>query len=140
MLRAAAALILAAVPVLADNDWRDRDDWRRGRRDANWGRSSRGNISVVNRTIYDLRAAASRNRVDGHERGHFREALEDLDRFRYRWTRDGRFDEGRLDSAIENIADLARADQIHPSDRRALTRDLYALREFRSMRGGSGWR
>jgi hypothetical protein len=139
-LLAGLMLCALALPLGADDD-----DWRRGRdRERGNGQwrpfgNSRANVSIVNRTMSDLRSAAARNRVDSHEREHFRQAMYHLDRFQYSLSRDGRFDTGHLDDAIDNLRDLARADQIHPRDRQMLARDLAGLREFRSMRGGSGW-
>lgn len=158
MLRIYLAIMVAAVTVLPAfaDDWqrerrrdRNQDRYRNNDRyndsyrdrDYNYGSRNRrsGNSSIVTRTVQDLRVAASRNRVDSHEREHFERALEDLNRFQYNWSRGGNFDRDRLDGAIEHLNDLSRADQIHPRDRAMLSRDLYALREFRSSRGGSGW-
>jgi hypothetical protein len=85
----------------------------------------------------DLRIAASRNRVDNHERDHFARAMNELQAFRYRLSQ-GRFDEGRLNRAIEDLEHLADARQIHPSDRRVLARDMVELRRLRN--GGLGYR
>jgi hypothetical protein len=82
-----------------------------------------------------LRRAASRNRVDGHERDHFRRAMSELQSFRNRMA-DGRFDEGRLNRAIEDLEHLSNARQIHPSDRRTLAQDMYALQNLRRSAGG----
>jgi hypothetical protein len=154
-------LSFTATVALADDDdwrWRDRgrrnggwngsDDYRR-ERDRDWRRSERRGAyggpyggyamssGIVRRTIDDLRIAASRNRVDSHERNHFERAVYHLQRFDSDYSRGG-FPTGRLDDAMEHLADLARADQIHPRDRQMLARDLSALRSFRSA-GRARW-
>ena len=137
-------LAMAALPAFADDRW-DRDRYERDRyarydrgRDGGWRQGSY-NVSIVDRTMSDLRRIGSRNRMDGHERNHFERALYHLDRFRQNYARERRFDRSRLDDAIEHIADLSRARQIHPRDREVLSRDLYALRDFRSRGSGGGW-
>lgn len=144
-----AALILAAValPVAADDNddrrWRygnRDDDYRYGRRDdrsnGRWGGFGSSSAAVVDRTISDLRRIASRNRTDSHERNHFERAMYHLERFRAEFSRDRRFNRDRLDDAIEHLDDLSRADQINPRDREVLYRDVRALRDFSSGRGG----
>jgi hypothetical protein len=84
----------------------------------------------VAQTIRDLQMVWSRSRVDSHERDHFRRAIEELQRFQYKASR-GDFDRGRIDKAIDNLEDLASADQIHPQYRRLLRQRLYELRSFR---------
>jgi hypothetical protein len=126
----------AVPPVLAyDNDYgRDRGRYRNERSRETFGYRTSG-AGVIDRTLSDLRLAASRNRVDRHERDHFERAMNELQAFRYRMV-EGRFDEGRLNRAIEDLEHLANARQIHPGDRRTLTRDMLELRNFRSARGG----
>lgn len=131
--------VLAATSAVADDRWERNGRYERDRdrgRDYRWnsGRAGSYNIAIVDRTISDLRRVASRSRVDRHERNHFERALYHLDRFRHNYTRDGRFDTGRLNDAIEHLDDLSRAHQLHPRDREVLARDLYALRDFRSRR------
>jgi hypothetical protein len=82
----------------------------------------------------DLDRARSYRRIDGHERRHFEQARRDLERFQANWY-NGRWDNGRLDSAIGNIDHLVNSDQLSPRDREMLSRDLYALRDFRANRG-----
>lgn len=133
----AGVIFVCAVPVVSARD----DDYGRGRgryrnegsRDTGWYRP--GAAGVIDRTLSDLRSAASRNRVDRHERDHFERAMNELQAFRYRLA-EGRFDEGRLNRAIEDLEHLARAHQVHPNDRRTLARDMLALRDFRNGRGG----
>ena len=101
---------------------------------------------IVDRTLHDLRRASWNGRLDGHERNHFNSAVKELEKFQDRW-RDGRFDTGRLDKAIDSLRHLANADRLHPRDRSILASDLEALRNFRAgrgyggphPRGGPGW-
>jgi hypothetical protein len=88
------------------------------------------NADPVGQTLRDVQHVWSRSRVDGHERDHFRKVMESLQRFQDRASR-GRFDRGQLDRAIDNLNDLARADQIHPQGRQVLRQRLYDLRSFR---------
>jgi len=133
----AGAVLVCTAPVVLAHD----DGYRRGSnryrydrsRDSGWyGRSGFG---VIDRTMSDLRIAASRNRVDRHERDHFARAVNELQAFRYRLAQ-GRFDEGRLNRAIEDLEHLANARQLHPTDRRILARDMFQLRSFRNAQGG----
>jgi hypothetical protein len=97
----------------------------------------RGSGSPVQRVLSDLDRIQARSRVDNHERNHFNEARKDLYRFEERW-RDGRFDSGRLNKAMDNIEHLARSRQIHPRDRSVLGQDLRILGQLRSGRGPYG--
>ena len=141
-------IALAAYGAPRDDDYgrRGRD---RGSYEPGYGPSY--GSGVVDRTLLDLRRAASNARLDGHERSHFNSAVKELQKFQDRW-RDGRFDTGRLDKAIDSLRHLANADRIHPRDRGVLARDMEALRDFRSRgnyggggyggpntRGGRGW-
>jgi hypothetical protein len=129
-----------AVPaVYARDDDYDRGRWDYGNRrfrDSGWYRP--GGAGIVDRTMSDLRRAASRNRVDSHERDHFQRAMNELQTFRFRLA-DGRFDEGRLNRAIEDLEHLSNARQLHPADRRILAQDMYELRDFRRY-GRQGYR
>ncbi len=114
-----------------DRGYRDNDRYESGRRGGS-------GIGAVERAMQNLRSASSRAyRLDGHERKHFERAMSDLDRFRDNWQRSGSFDRGRLDSAISNMADLARADRVNPRDRALIGRDVNMLRDFRNG-GGNG--
>jgi hypothetical protein len=94
--------------------------------------------SLINRVLSDLDAAAYNGRLDDHERKHFEKATQKLQEFEERWAR-GRFDNGKLDEAIENLDHLAHADRVSGRDRYRLSRDLQDLRQFRSS-GDSRWR
>jgi hypothetical protein len=133
----AGVIFACAVPAVMahDDDYgRDRGRSRNQRSRDTFGYGARG-TGVIDRTLSDLRSAASRNRVDRHERDHFERAMNELQAFRYRMA-EGRFDEGRLNRAIEDLEHLANARQIHPSDRRILARDMLELQNFRNARGG----
>lgn len=90
---------------------------------------------VIDRALADL------NRVQGFNRGRNRRevdrAREALLRFRDRQA-SGRFDRGRLDSAIENMQRVVNSNWLPPRERDMLSRDLFALREYRSNGGYNG--
>lgn len=91
----------------------------------------RRSFDPVRATINTLYSVESRARVDHHERNHMRDAIQKLNRFDANRQR-GRFDRGALDSALGDLRDLARADQLHPRDRSRIAshlNDLYRLRE-----------
>jgi len=126
----AAALLVAlgaVIPALA----RDDDRYRGRNQGYGYGYGAAG---PVDRAISDLQRAARGGWLDGHERKHIEHAMNDLDRFRRRWS-EGRFDKGRLDSAIENMQHLVNADRVRGRDRQVLAADLAALRDFRASRG-----
>lgn len=97
-----------------------------------YGTANSGN--VVDRTLYNLNIAAGNSRVDGHERGHFNKAQKELSNFQSRWAQ-GRFETGRLDSAIRAMQDLVNSDQVNGRDQSVLANDLAALRQLRSSGG-----
>jgi hypothetical protein len=110
-------------------NFRDNGGYQNGR--YGYGRDS---ASLIGQVMSDLDMAASRARLDGHERGHFDQAMQKLEEFQGRWSQ-GNFDNGKLDKAIESLDHLANADRLSPRDRDILSHDLAALREFRSTRG-----
>jgi hypothetical protein len=157
------ALVAAlALPIFAfdnddyrrgrDRDWsrNSRDDWERNRRNpggndsrdpyyrGNGGYGSGANYSVIDRTLRDLQSAASRNRVDGHERNHFNRAINELQQMRYS-SRNGGLDTGRLNRVLEDLSDLSRANQVHPRDRQVLARDMQELSSLRYNSGNYGY-
>ncbi len=113
---------------------RYRDGYRGG--PYGYGGYSNAPASPVDRALYDLSRAGRSGYLDHHERKHLEHAQDDLARFQERWSQ-GRFDTGRLDSAIDNIKHLVNADQMRPPDRNILARDLADLRAFRANRGRS---
>ena len=132
-MRALSLVLLAATlatPVIA----RDDDYYRRDRRDIpSNGRWQRFGGSPVRAAIRDLQMIGSRARVGGHDRDHFYNGVDRLRRFEDR-LRDGRWDGGAIDKAIEHVRHLSESDQLHPRDRSILRQHLYALRDFRSNR------
>ncbi len=120
------ALVFSLGLQAHDSDYRDRDRYRRDSRYSNYG-------SPASRIISDLREIGSRSRVDHHERKHFERAAKELYKFDER-LRDGRFDRGALNRAIEDLEHLSRAEQIHPRYRRVLDQDLDLLYRFRDNR------
>ena len=157
-----AALALPLFARDNDDRWRrdrrDRDDYRydrgrdRDRRDdrrsdrygygnnrgygygnnSGYGYGGQDNRGIIDRTMRNLQSAASRNRVDGHERDHFNRAMSELQNMRY----SGGTDYRRLDRVLEDLDHLSRADQVNPRDRQMLARDRQALS---SLRGGYGY-
>ncbi len=123
-----------ALPALAQprrgypgygNDRYDRDGYANS-----YGRESyRG--SPVTAAMRDLEMIFRRARVDNHEANHFRRALNELADFD-RDARRGRFDRGSLDSALDNMGDLARADQLHPRDRQIIRQRMNDLAYLRN--------
>jgi hypothetical protein len=95
-----------------------------------YGRSADG---LINRVIADLNRAATRGYLDGRERRQLEGATGNLQEFQARWVR-GKFDTGKLDRAIENLAHLADADR-RGRDRDLFVRVLQDLRQFRAIRG-----
>lgn len=131
-MRTIAVMLIALAAHAAP---RDNDHDRRGRDRGRYGPGY--SSTIVDRTLQDLRRATWNGRLDGHERGHVNRAVKELERFQDRW-RDGRFDTGRLDKAIDSLRHLANADRLHPRDRAILAHDLGALRDFRESRGYGG--
>ena len=141
-----------AVPTFAQYPYtygRNRDDGYYGRDDGYYGRNDdyrRGpyqnggtySSAIIDRTMRDLEMAATRNRVDAHDRNHFNRAMNELQQFRYR-SQQGKFDNGKLDKVIEDLDHLSRANQVHPRDRQMLGRDMQDLRAFRSNGGYGGY-
>ena len=109
----------------------------RGARGEDRGGWQRASGSPVRRVLADLDRIQGRSRVDRHERDHFNKARQALYLFEERW-RDGRFDSGRLNKAMDNLEHLARSHQIHPRDRSVLAQDLRMLGQLRSTRGSYG--
>jgi len=159
LLLAAAIAVAAIVPATADDrrgypDYRDDRDYRyernRGNGNGNGRYGRNGNYGSYGYGTYgrggnaamaamrDLDMIYRRARVDSHEANHFRRAISELEDFNRNSAR-GNFDRGSLDSAISNMADLARADQLHPRDRQIIARHLNDLRYMRNS-GYGGYR
>jgi hypothetical protein len=125
------------------DDNRRYPDWETNRRYPDYGRDSRYpqgqgryGSGVVERSLSNLQRA-SRYGAGDRDNQRFNRAIQELRLFQSRWQGEGRFDKGRLDKAIENIADLTRSDRLPPRDRQILSRDLADLRAFRSTGGRS---
>lgn len=102
-----------------------------------YGNTGYGNSNaVLNRTMQNLQSAASRNRVDGHERDHFNRAMSELQNMRFS---QGNMDSRRLSRVLEDLDHLSRADQIHPRDRQILARDRQALASLYGGYGSNRW-
>lgn len=99
---------------------------------------TRGSGNVVGRALNNLNVAASNSRADGHERGHFNKAQQELSTFQSRWAQ-GQFDTGRLDNAVSAIEHLVNSDQLNARDRSVLANDLATLRQFRNSGGRDGY-
>ena len=100
----------------------------------NSGRREAGRVDLIDRVLGDLDRAQTSGYSRRRDEKQFDKARRDLLRFRDNWSR-GRFDRGRLDSAIGNVHHLVDSRWLPPREREMLSRDLYALRDFRSNRG-----
>jgi hypothetical protein len=126
-----AAIIVLAASAGAQyrgNPYYDRDDDRGAYPDIG---AYRGGI--VERTLSDL--DRSRYAARGW-RGNWKEmdkARNDLVRFRENWMR-GRFDRDRIDGAIHHLDRVVDSGGLPPRERDLLARDLFDLRDFRSVR------
>ncbi len=101
------------------------------------GRPGAARADLIDRVLSDLDRAQSFAYARRGEAKDFDRARRDLLRFRENWQR-GRFDRDRLDGAIERIHHLVDSRWLAPRERETLSRDLYALRDFRSNRGYYG--
>lgn len=140
---ALALMDVGSVAGLAQVRFEDRGPDNRGYDRREYGRGF-GRESLrrdpVRSTIETLYSLDRRARVDRHEANHIRSAVRELTQFAERRDR-GRFDRDSLNDAIDHVRDLARADQLHPRDRRRMADhlgDLYRLREL-GFNGGARW-
>ena len=120
-------------PYYRNDPNRGYNDDRYNRGDDRYGNGGNED-ALIGRVLSDLTRAASNARLDGHERKHFNEVAQKLQEFEGRLAQ-GRFDTGKLDSAINNLEHLASADRVRGRDRDMLARDLQDLRQLRSTRG-----
>ena len=140
-----AVALLGSVSAFAQPQGRyddrrkdDRGNSGFGRTYGNGGDYGRRTYDPVRASIDTLYAIEARARVDRHEVNHLRRAVRELTEFAERRQR-GRFDRGSLNEAIEQMRNLAQADQLHPRDRSLIAanlRDLYRLRESGDFRDG----
>jgi hypothetical protein len=89
---------------------------------------------IVDRVLGDLDRSQYSVRGGRHEWKELDQARRDLIRFRENWMR-GRFDRDRIDGAIHHVQRLVDSAGMSPRDRDMLSRDLFALRDFRAGRG-----
>lgn len=130
---AALMTLVAAIPAAADDRRGRHLDRRYGYgRGSFFGGNTRQYLSAnpVTAAMRELEYVFRRARVDSHEADHFRRALRELADFDQNAVR-GRFDRGSLNRAIDNMADLAQADQLHPRDRQLIRQRLEDLLYFR---------
>ena len=130
-LAALAAVLMCggASAQYRDGYGRPSDSYSRGGPDYR-GRGERS--EPVTRALDDLRRTLSYGgRWDNNARKNIEKAENDLVRFQEKWYR-GNWDNGRLDSAIEHIQHAVNDGRLSPRDRDVLSRDMWALRDFRS--------
>jgi hypothetical protein len=128
-LAAAVFCVGATAQVYHDGYGRPSDGYSRGGPDYR-GRGDRSD--PVTRALSDLRGTRSYSgRWDNNARKNIEKAEGDLIRFQDKWYR-GHWDNGRLDSAIEHIQHVVNDGRISPRDRDILSRDMWALRDFRA--------
>jgi hypothetical protein len=90
--------------------------------------------AVVQRTQDDLgqvRSQGLRNEKERERIDNARKHLSDFDRN----LSEDKFDEGRLDSAIDDVKNVLENNTLEARDRDALTKDLADLRRARELRG-----
>ena len=89
---------------------------------------------LVLRTQEDLRRAAHFTRGDKKEQERFDNAQRHLSQFDRALSK-GKFDQEKLDAAIDDLNNVIEHNTLAASDRDALTQDLRDLRDLRSSRG-----
>ena len=109
----------------------------RGYSNNRYGRSTGNYGSVVDQVLFDLNRVSANSNTDNHERDHFYKAQQALAEFQDRWSQ-GRFDDGKLDKAVNSLKHLVDSRQISGRNRSLLANDLSALRQFRASRGQFG--
>lgn len=144
LLVGAAVLVLAASAFGQwrgdDGRYRDDDRYRDDRayrsnyneRGGYYGRDTR--LGLIDRVMSHLETAQGFDHGGGVHRD-LDHARNDLFRFRENWYR-GKFDRGRLDSAIDHIHHVVDSRWVNPRVRGTLSRDMYDLRDFRA---GARW-
>lgn len=99
-----------------------------------YGRYGRGGdpAAMVDRVARDVSMVARRFAQGDHA---YR-ALNELQSFQDRWSRQGRFDNGNLDRAIDNMKALVNSNRIDGQGRSMMARDIEILRSVRASGGG----
>jgi hypothetical protein len=114
----------------------DRDD--HGRRDRDERREERGPYGrargLVWRVQRDLERAQKMAPVAGRQRERYENAQRHLSEFDDRLSQ-GDYDGGTLNTAIEDVKNVVRANVLSPRSRDELRDDLEALRSLRAARG-----
>ncbi|WP_031500768.1 hypothetical protein [Bryobacter aggregatus] len=82
----------------------------------------------------DLQRIGQRAAWDGWARRQFSDAVNNLERFQANASR-GKFDNGRLDQAIDNLNRLLTARELYPQDKQRIAFHRDQLRTFRANRG-----
>ena len=99
-----------------------------------YGRNGRGNdpAAGVDRVARDVSMVA-RQYAQGD---HARRALSELQSFQDRWARQGRFDTGNLDRAIDSLKPMVNSSRLDGRARSMIARDIDMLRSSRASGGG----
>jgi hypothetical protein len=88
---------------------------------------ARGLIQRITDDLQRVRNLGDRNHKEKERVDNALKHLSDFDR---NWTRHN-FNQGRLDSAIDDIKNVVKNNTLEPRDRDMLTADMRDLREFR---------
>src|SRR6185295_11556244 len=136
LLAAGLATSGASAQVYRDPGYRD-PGYRRGPNNGyggdRYGRPqyAADPAATAQRVMRNLSGAAQSSYLDRRERDRFDRAINELQRFEYRWSRERRFDTGNLDRAIDNMKRLADARRMDPRTRNAIAQDIDILRDVR---------
>ena len=112
-----------------------------GRDDGYYGRDRGGSGYGNDRALFanvqrNLRRAQSESRgLSSREHERYQNAYRRLSEFESRYAQ-GRWDNGKLDQAIEDVNNVVRHNPMSSRSRQVLSQDLSALRQFRANRGG----
>jgi hypothetical protein len=86
--------------------------------------------ALIQRVTDDLQRVRDMGNRNSKEKERVDNALKHLSDFDRNWTRHN-FNQGRLDSAIDDIKNVVKNNTLEPRDRDILTADMRDLREFR---------
>jgi hypothetical protein len=86
--------------------------------------------SLIQRVTDDLQRVRDMGNRNNKEKERINNALKHLSDFDRNWTRHN-FNQGRLDSSIDDIKNVVKNNTLEPRDRDTLTADMRDLREFR---------
>jgi len=90
--------------------------------------------TLVDRVQNDLKRASDFERRKGKETDRYENAQKHLSEFD-RELHKGKFDKGKLDTAIDDVKNVVEHNTLNPEDRDALSADLHTLRDLREVRG-----